>query len=69
MSLTEAQILAFYNNCEYWPAIDLPFRPKELHIPEFISQQDNKLIEEACQSVASGVVTINPLKISSSFPN
>lgn len=59
MSLTEAQILDFYNNCEYWPAIGLPFRPRELHIPEFISQQGNKLIEEACQSVASGVVTIN----------
>jgi hypothetical protein len=59
MSLTEAQILAFYNNCEYWPAIGNPFRPRELHIPKFISEQDNELIEEACQSVASGVVTIN----------
>jgi hypothetical protein len=59
MSLTEAQILAFYNNCKYWPAIGLPFRPSELHIPKVISQLDNELIEEACQSVASGVVTIN----------
>jgi hypothetical protein len=60
MAILESHILAYYDNCDYWPTTKgYPPRPSELNMPILVKKYLKKeVLSEACENVSGKKVQI-----------